>query len=115
MLDLRRGSSAEVQRSLADLRRLNTYLGGTEATVHDTMRLLRHHGLARATVVDIGTGAADTEAVRRAWAFIASASLASALAALGMTTRRTSEPDVLAEQITSTPLRGDDHARHRAR
>lgn len=63
----------------------------------------------------LGTGAADTEAVRRAWAFIASASLASALVALGMTTRRTSEPDVLAEQITSTPLRGDDHARHHAR
>ncbi len=42
----------------------------------------------------LGTGVADTEAVRGAWAFIAGTSLASALAALGMTTARTPQHEV---------------------
>lgn len=59
LLDLNRGSLAEVRRSLHDIRRINTYLGGARVVCEATLGMLQKCGLGRATVLDIGTGCAD--------------------------------------------------------
>jgi ubiquinone/menaquinone biosynthesis C-methylase UbiE len=59
LLDLHQGSLAEVRRSLHDIRRINTYLGGTRLTTHSTLQLLQRHNLHEATLLDIGTGLGD--------------------------------------------------------
>lgn len=59
LLDLGRGSRAEVRRSLRDIERINNSLGGTRLVVGETLRLLQRQGLRSATVLDIGTGSAD--------------------------------------------------------
>ncbi len=59
LLDLHQGSAREVRRSLHDIRRINTYLGGTRLTAQSTLRLLQRHKLQEATLLDIGTGLGD--------------------------------------------------------
>ena len=59
LLDLHHGSLREVRRSLHDIRRINTYLGGAKVTCDATFAMLQKHHLHRATVLDIGTGNAD--------------------------------------------------------
>jgi ubiquinone/menaquinone biosynthesis C-methylase UbiE len=59
LLDLQRGSPAETRRSLRDLRRINTYLGGARVVCEPALRLLRERGLKDATLLDVGTGSAD--------------------------------------------------------
>ena len=59
MLDLHCGSLREVRRSLHDIRRINTYLGGAKIVCDATIALLQKHNLKSATVLDIGTGNAD--------------------------------------------------------
>lgn len=59
MLDLHCGSLQEVRRSLHDIRRINTYLGGAKIICDATIALLQKHDLKSATVLDIGTGNAD--------------------------------------------------------
>ena len=57
LLDLHAGNLSEVRRSLGDIRRINTYLGGAKPVCDATWDLL---GEAKsATVLDIGTGNAD--------------------------------------------------------
>ncbi len=55
------------ERSLRDVRRANTLLGGTRAVLAEVMRLLPALG-ERATLLDVGTGLADipSKAARRA-------------------------------------------------
>jgi len=65
LLDLGQGSPAEVRRSLHDIRRINTYLGGARVVMAETFRLLESNirqskALLRgATILDVGTGSAD--------------------------------------------------------
>ncbi len=59
LLDLHRGSLNEVRRSLHDIRRINTYLGGAKVIGDATFALLQKHQVQNATVLDIGTGSAD--------------------------------------------------------
>lgn len=62
LLDLGRGTLDEVRRSLHDIRRINTYLGGARVVCDATWQLLneatttRHRPLR---VLDVGTGSAD--------------------------------------------------------
>ena len=61
LLDLGEGSPAEVRRSLHDIRRINTYLGGARVVMTETFRLLESHNRNQrtATILDVGTGSAD--------------------------------------------------------
>jgi SAM-dependent methyltransferase len=59
LLDLQRGTLSQVRRSLHDIRRINTYLGGARVACNATMVMLQKHKLQNATVLDIGTGSAD--------------------------------------------------------
>ncbi len=62
LLDLGRGSVDEVRRSLHDIRRINTYLGGAQVVCNATWRLLGDYEKATSEairVLDIGTGCAD--------------------------------------------------------
>jgi len=71
LLDKGAGSSAEVRRSLHDIRRINRWLGGAQLLRNDVFNLLEEHSLRAATILDIGTGGADLplilqrEALRR--------------------------------------------------
>ena len=57
LLDLHAGNLAEVRRSLGDIRRINTYLGGAKPVCDATWNLIG--GAKSASVLDIGTGNAD--------------------------------------------------------
>ena len=57
LLDLHAGNLAEVRRSLADIGRINAYMGGAAPVCAATWKLLGAR--PRATVLDIGTGNAD--------------------------------------------------------
>ena len=57
LLDLHAGNLSEVRRSLGDIRRINTYMGGAKPVCDATWNLLGDR--KRATVLDIGTGNAD--------------------------------------------------------
>lgn len=59
MLDLHRGTPAEVRRSLHDIRRINAHLGGARVVLDATFELLQKHNIEDATILDIGTGCAD--------------------------------------------------------
>ncbi|HEX8237325.1 MAG TPA: methyltransferase domain-containing protein [Abditibacteriaceae bacterium] len=59
LLDLQRGTLSQVRRSLHDIRRINTYLGGASVVCNATMDMLQKHKMSSATVLDIGTGSAD--------------------------------------------------------
>ena len=57
LLDLHAGNLAEVRRSLGDIERINTYLGGAKPVCEAIWELLGDR--PSATVLDIGTGNAD--------------------------------------------------------
>ncbi len=57
LLDLHAGNLPEVRRSLGDIQRINTYLGGAKPVCNAVWNLVGER--PRATVLDIGTGNAD--------------------------------------------------------
>lgn len=59
LLDEGAGSFAEVRRSLHDIRRINSWLGGAAFFKADVFDLLEKRGLSEVTVLDIGTADAD--------------------------------------------------------
>lgn len=59
LLDLGRGTLNEVRRSLHDIRRINTHLGGARVVCDATWNLLSQHHKKHIRVLDIGTGSAD--------------------------------------------------------
>ena len=59
LLDLHAANLGEVRRSLADIARINTYLGGAKPVCDSVWRFVDEAGLTSATVLDIGTGNAD--------------------------------------------------------
>ncbi len=60
-LDLHHGSLLEVRRSLHDIRRINTFLGGTRLSIHGILPLLRDVN-DRAILLDVGCGLGDVGA-----------------------------------------------------
>src|SRR4051794_24047693 len=62
LLDLGAGTAAERAASLADLRRINRWLGGAAASEQELLRLSARLGLGELTVLDLGTGSADLPA-----------------------------------------------------
>lgn len=68
LLDMGKGTLQEVQSSLADLERINRYLGGIGAvTRHLYPRVFTAPGTA--TILDIGTGSAELPRVITRWAW----------------------------------------------
>jgi SAM-dependent methyltransferase len=73
LLDLHRGSRAEVRRSLHDIARINACLGGTKISLDAIFALLEKTKTREARVLDIGTGLGDiplqfqAQAARRGW------------------------------------------------
>lgn len=59
LLDAGSASRGEIEKSLADLRRINSLLGNTGIVVRETMAFLHQHNLREATLLDVGTGSAD--------------------------------------------------------
>ena len=59
LLDLGSGTLCQVRESLHDIRRINAFLGGARVAVNAIFAILQERELKRATVLDIGTGAAD--------------------------------------------------------
>lgn len=59
LLDQNRGSLADVRQSLADIRRINAWLGGARVACNSVFDLLEKRGLKSATILDVGTGSAD--------------------------------------------------------
>lgn len=59
LLDLNHGTLAQVRESLHDIRRINTWLGGGGVALDAVFSLMEERGLRSATVLDVGTGAAD--------------------------------------------------------
>ncbi len=57
-LDLHHGSLAEVRRSLHDIRRINTFLGGTRLSIHGILPLLKSVE-GEAALLDVGCGLGD--------------------------------------------------------
>jgi len=67
LLDMGEGSTEDVQMNLAEMWRINRYLGGVHAiTRHLYPRLRAHAGVA--TLVDLGTGSADMPVSIARWA-----------------------------------------------
>ena len=73
LLDLHAGSRKEVLRSLRDIARINTFLGGTQLSIQGIFSLLKTSRKTSARVLDIGTGIGDiplrlkAQAARRGW------------------------------------------------
>ncbi len=59
LLDQNRGSLSDVRQSLADIRRINAWLGGARVACNGVFDLLEKRGLNGATILDVGTGSAD--------------------------------------------------------
>lgn len=59
LLDEGAGTLSEVRRSLRDIERINTYLGGAKPVCDTTWKMLDENRLSQATILDVGTGSAD--------------------------------------------------------
>jgi 2-polyprenyl-3-methyl-5-hydroxy-6-metoxy-1,4-benzoquinol methylase len=60
-------SAEELVESLADIRRVNRYLGGTRALTRHLFPLIERLGQRRIRLLDVGTGSADIPAVIVEW------------------------------------------------
>lgn len=67
LLDLGEGTDADVARNLADLRRINRFLGGRRVVVEALDSLITGAGLRRLSLLDVGTGSADIPGAVAAW------------------------------------------------
>jgi SAM-dependent methyltransferase len=59
LLDDDLGSAAEIAASLADLRRINNWFGGTRTTISLLRRVVRASGHRRLSALEVGAGAGD--------------------------------------------------------
>ena len=67
LLDAGRAPDAEVERSLADLRRINRYLGGRRVLRKLLAEQVRRTGLRAFSLLDVATGSADLPAAACEW------------------------------------------------
>src|SRR2546423_3591645 len=67
LLDLGEGTDADVARNLADLRRINRFLGGRRVIIEALDRLVTTANLRRLSLLDVGTGSADIPGAVADW------------------------------------------------
>jgi ubiquinone/menaquinone biosynthesis C-methylase UbiE len=67
LLDLGEGSDADVARNLADLRRINRFLGGRRVVIEALEKIVAADGLRELSLLDIGTGSADIPGAVADW------------------------------------------------
>ncbi|HEU0015689.1 MAG TPA: methyltransferase domain-containing protein [Longimicrobium sp.] len=68
LMDLPDQDARELERGLADLRRVNVFLLGTRVVLRHLRRLVAFHPRAEYRVLDVGTGSADIPLAVDAWA-----------------------------------------------
>jgi Methylase involved in ubiquinone/menaquinone biosynthesis len=67
LLDLGEGTDEDVARNLADLRRINRFLGGRRVVLEALTRLVADAGLHELSLLDVGTGSADIPGAVADW------------------------------------------------
>lgn len=67
LLDIGAGTDEDVARSLADLRRINRYLGGAAAVIRALEAELMRDRINCASLLDVGTGSADIPDAILSW------------------------------------------------
>ena len=67
LLDAGEGTDDDVAQNLADLRRINRFLGGTRVILNALKSLVEAEGLKRLSLLDVGTGSADIPNAVAAW------------------------------------------------
>jgi ubiquinone/menaquinone biosynthesis C-methylase UbiE len=67
LLDAGAGSDDDVARNLADLRRINRFLGGTKVIVRALSSIIERDGIKRLSLLDVGTGSADIPTAAARW------------------------------------------------
>lgn len=68
LMDEPAADRGELARSLADLRAVNRWLGGTRVILHHLARLVDHHPRPRWRIVDLASGSGDIPLHVAAWA-----------------------------------------------
>lgn len=104
LLDAGRLSGAELRMNLADLARLNRLPGGTRASAHAVAGLLV--GVARPTVLDVGTGAGDLPLAfaARGWEVIGLDADPAVVAEARVRTAGVAAVRILQGDVTALPL-----------
>lgn len=67
LLDLGEGTDADVAENLADLRRINRFLGGRRVILDAIAALVDTAGLGELSLLDVGTGSADIPGAVAGW------------------------------------------------
>ena len=67
LLDLGEGNDTDVARNLADLRRINRFLGGRRVIIEALDRLIVTERLQSLSLLDVGTGSADIPGAVADW------------------------------------------------
>lgn len=67
LLDLGEGTDADVARNLADLRRINRFLGGRRVVLNALARMVAEADLRELSLLDVGTGSADIPGAVADW------------------------------------------------
>jgi ubiquinone/menaquinone biosynthesis C-methylase UbiE len=67
LLDLGEGTDADVARNLADLRRINRFLGGRRVVLNALATLVAEAGMQELSLLDVGTGSADIPGAVADW------------------------------------------------
>ena len=67
LLDLGEGTDADVARNLADLRRINRFLGGRRVVLEALDALVGDVDLQQLSLLDVGTGSADIPGAVADW------------------------------------------------
>jgi 2-polyprenyl-3-methyl-5-hydroxy-6-metoxy-1,4-benzoquinol methylase len=67
LLDLGEGTDADVARNLADLRRINRFLGGRRVVLKALARIVAGADLRELSLLDVGTGSADIPGAVADW------------------------------------------------
>src|SRR5438270_379812 len=67
LLDLGEGTDKDVARNLADLRRINRFLGGRRVILEALAALVDKAGLRELSLLDVGTGSADIPGAVADW------------------------------------------------
>lgn len=67
MLDAGQGTDEDVRRNLADLRRINKFLGGTKVVLRAVQSVIEREDLKQVSLLDVGTGSADIPTAVAEW------------------------------------------------
>lgn len=67
LLDAGEGTDDDVRRNLADLRRINRFLGGTKVVLRAVQSIVERDDLKQVSLLDVGTGSADIPTAVARW------------------------------------------------